>query len=240
MELIAYELTPELGQRLMPASGRRDWLETPATRFGRRCLPIMMANRAGWDIVLSEPVKATWTGGDDPGAVSASGCGLGAFGSGILTFRVAWLFRTPPGWNLLVRGPVNAPKDGICPLEGIVETDWANQTFTMNWQFTRPGTVVFGVEEPFCTILPQRRGELESVSPRIASIAEDPDSARGVYRFTKQRSSFLANRASDEWEGDYLRGEQVGEAERFPDHQRLVRLKPFEVPEVSPDRTEAK
>jgi hypothetical protein len=31
------------------------------------------------------------------------------------------LFRSPAGYNLLVPGPANYPKDGVRPLEGIVE-----------------------------------------------------------------------------------------------------------------------
>lgn len=47
------------------------------------------------------------------------------FGAGVVTFTVPYLFRTPPSYNLHVRGPTNMPKDGIYPLEGIVETDWS-------------------------------------------------------------------------------------------------------------------
>jgi hypothetical protein len=65
----------------------------------------------------------------------------GHFGCGVLTFRVSYLFRTPPGVNLWVKGPPNQPQDGIAPLEGIIETDWSPSTFTMNWKFTRPGRV---------------------------------------------------------------------------------------------------
>ena len=36
----------------------------------------------------------------------------------------------------MVRGPTNSPKDGIAALDGIIETDWAHSTFTMNWRFT--------------------------------------------------------------------------------------------------------
>ena len=40
------------------------------------------------------------------------------FGYGILTWTLPYLFRTPPDWNLLARGPSNLPKDGIQALEG--------------------------------------------------------------------------------------------------------------------------
>jgi hypothetical protein len=55
------------------------------------------------------------------------------FGSGIVTFSPPWLFRTPPGWDLYVKGPSNRWKVNCVPLEGIVETWWLNYTFTLNW-----------------------------------------------------------------------------------------------------------
>jgi hypothetical protein len=38
---------------------------------------------------------------------------LSHFGNGILTWNLPLLFRTPPGYNLLVRGPANYPKDAV-------------------------------------------------------------------------------------------------------------------------------
>ena len=54
------------------------------------------------------------------------------FGSGVLTFHAGYLFRTPPGWAVWARGAPNTVKDGIVPLDGLVETDWLPFTFTMN------------------------------------------------------------------------------------------------------------
>ena len=71
------------------------------------------------------------------------------FGEGVITWNIPFLFRTSPGYNLLVRGPSNWIKDGVQALEGIVETDWAVQTFTMDWKFTRPRRWVrFEADEP--------------------------------------------------------------------------------------------
>ena len=58
--------------------------------------------------------------------------------NGILTFDVAYIFRTPPGYHLLVSGPINTFKDGVAPMTAVVETDWLPYTFTFNYQFTRP------------------------------------------------------------------------------------------------------
>ena len=89
-----------------------------------------------------------WSGGKELEAIRIKTAGpahlapISHFGSGVLTFHVTVLFRTEPGINLWVTGPVNRPKDGIAPLSGVIETDWAPYTFTMNWLFTRPGQSV--------------------------------------------------------------------------------------------------
>ena len=65
------------------------------------------------------------------------------------------LFRTEPGYDLMVQGPDQPAQGWIAPLTGIIETDWAPYTFTMNWMFTRPGQVVrFEAGEPFCHFFP--------------------------------------------------------------------------------------
>ena len=72
------------------------------------------------------------------------------------------VFRTEPGWNLFVGGSPNEPKDGLYPLSGVIETDWAPYSFTMNWQFTRPDHwISFEEGEPFCFLYPVQRGLLE-------------------------------------------------------------------------------
>jgi hypothetical protein len=86
------------------------------------------------------------------------------------------LFRTPAGYNLLVRGPAKYPKDAVRPLEGIVETDWASASFSMSWKFTRKLMPVrFELDEPICMIVPQRRAELEEFAPELRRIENDED-----------------------------------------------------------------
>lgn len=64
-------------------------------------------------------------------------------------------------------GVPNLAKDGIAPLEGVVETDWLSFTFTMNWIFTRPGRVRFEADEPFCFITPVNYRAIEAFEPTI-------------------------------------------------------------------------
>lgn len=58
------------------------------------------------------------------------------FGSGIITWNLPFIFRTPRGYGLLVTGPSNCARRGIAPLDGCVETDWLPNGFTMNWKLT--------------------------------------------------------------------------------------------------------
>lgn len=94
---------------------------------------------------------------------------LSHFGHAVLTFNVNALFRTEPGYDLMVTGPLNQPKDGLQPLTGVAETDWAPFTFTMNWKFTRNlTTIAFECDEPSCRIFPLKRGLVEGFSRRSA------------------------------------------------------------------------
>ena len=191
LELIAYypakqpEVVPE------PAPRWREWMNFTTGRGANRCLPLLMANESGW--VLRNPAEFTvvWNGDDGRDGVTVtyeSGTPQHLqlagphFGSGVLTFDVPYLFRTEPGWNLLVRGPANWPKDGICALDGLVETDWAVATFTMNWKITRADhPITFEKDEPFCMIVPQRRGDLATFTPTTRTLRSDEET-RGQFK----------------------------------------------------------
>jgi uncharacterized protein DUF6065 len=213
-------------------------------RFANRCLPLLMANQAGWHISLDHAVHARWQGGKRRDAVvvesESSLAPKGHFGHGILTWHVPFLFRTDPGWNLLVRGPANLPKDGIAALEGLVESDWATATFTMNWQFTRPGEATWPAGEPFAMVVPQRRGHLEAVRPRLATLGVSPEEHRRHGEWRNSRKEFItALRARDPatvergWERHYFRGRTPGGV-AYGEHQTVLRLAPFNDVEPAP------
>jgi hypothetical protein len=218
--------------------------------FARRCLPLLMANQAGWWLLNSHPFVVTWNGASDRSNLCVrylSGDppypAISHFGHGLLTFRLPFLFRTPPGWNLLVRGPANMPKDGAAALEGLVEADWSVATFTMNWQLTRFNHgVKFVSGEPICMIVPVRRGELEGFRPQMMPLhrAEDEE---GYRAWRLSRDDFLRNlqvpgsiSRMAGWQRDYFLG-RAPDGSIFADHERRMHLKPFE--EVrGPGRTE--
>src|SRR5690349_11168623 len=125
---------------LRPAPATRDWMDATNNSYAYRCLPLNIANAHGWEILCPAAFSAEWSGerelsaltvavedakdGDEPPAISH-------FGHGILTFRLQAIFRTEPGYDLMVQGPNNQPKDAISPLSGIIETDWSPYSFTM-------------------------------------------------------------------------------------------------------------
>jgi Family of unknown function (DUF6065) len=157
------------------------------------------------------------------------------FGEGILTWSLPFLFRTPPGYNLHVRGPANWPKDGVYPLEGIVETDWLEATFTMNWKLTRANLpVTFEAGEPICMIAPVRRGELEAFEPAIRDIEAEPALMKAYQQWGESRERFNreledpdSDAAKSGWQKDYVRGMTMGGV-RAKEHQTKLKLKDFD------------
>jgi hypothetical protein len=231
------------GMEIRPAPVARAWMETPGGKFAKRCLPLLMANQAGWELLNPVGFNAIWEGTDELAAVkiwpdggSPKAWVTSHFGCGIITWHIPYLFRTPRGHNLLVRGPANMPKDGIAALEGIVETDWTSDTFTMNWKFTRPSQVVrFEPGEPMAMLLPIRRGELESFRPVIREAWSEPSTFAAFQQFAASRQEFLravkvpgssAERAG--WQRGYMLGRSA-DGSTAPEHQTRLQLAPFEV-----------
>lgn len=242
LPLIAYALLDQKWEfPLTAAPPGREWMEATPHRFAYRCLPMVIANQAGWLIHNPRKFVVTWTGGREPDAlkvryfgVSRSHHAASHFGCGVLTFAINYLFRTPPGYNLYVRGPANLPKDGVTALEGIVETDWSEATFTMNWVVTRrKHPIVFEKGEPIAMVSPIRRGELEQFRPEIYAIDDNAPLRAGYEAWMQSRVEFIAARRVPgseahrrRWQLHYMRGTTVTES-AAPEHQTALALAPF-------------
>ena len=240
MRLICYP-TSGTAPKLVPAPVERDWMDRTSDGFAYRCLPLNIANAHGWLLLNEAPFLAEWNGGDGLDAVAVQPAtpdtavlGASHFGFGVLTFHVKGLFRTEPGWDLLVTGPFNRPKDAIQPLSGIVETDWAPFSFTMNWKFTRKFTpVAFERDEPVCMLFPVQRGTVEQIEPEFRPLEADPEVRDAYTAWAESRRAFnekLADPGSEataeKWQKDYFRGSaRFGTTPR--DHRTRLRVKPF-------------
>lgn len=221
MELLCY-LYEGWDPRIRPATSRRDWMDATPEAFAYRCLPLNIANAHGWEILSPCSFEAEWTGGSRPEDVRITADAganplevpVALFGQGVITFHIQALFRTPPGWNLWVGGPPNSPRDGIAPLGGVIETDWSPYTFTMNWQFTRPGhRIRFEAGDVICHLFPVERDTVESVTPRFLPIESEPDLKQAFEAWSASREAFQAevalnppSRPADKWQKLYYRG----------------------------------
>ncbi|MHB2166331.1 DUF6065 family protein [Alsobacter sp. R-9] len=225
-----------------PAPVEREWMDAPAGRHAYRCLPLVIANASGWELLNPSGFSALWGGDTAVGGVhvvpdddAVPSLAIDHFGAGILTFRIPCLFRTPQGIDLMVTGPLNAAKDGIAALTGIVETDWAVATFTMNWRFTRPGvTVRFEAGEPFAHLMPLRRGLVEEMEPEWSFLSEDPVLAAGHAAWARSRREFNAGllepgRPADAplWQRHYHQGRSPDGQATSDDHRTRVKARPF-------------
>jgi hypothetical protein len=240
MKLIAY-MTDSWAPEIRPAPATRGWMDRLPEAFAYRCLPLNIANAHGWEIGCPRGFTARWDGGGDREAITITGdesegeLPVSHFGHGVLTFHVHCLFRSPPGINMFVTGPVNQPKHGIAALSGIVETDWSPYSFTMNWKFTAPNVdVAWKKGEAFLFFFPLQRDMIEAVEPEFRPIESDPDLAE---RFSTWRDARLQfNREIQEagspahhqrWQKHYYRGVQLDGSDGPPDHKVKLYVKPW-------------
>ena len=241
-EIVAYELFDQSAIDVKPAPIPRTWMEKTANRFAYRCLPMTIANQSGWFVTNGGSLSARWNGGnslDDTKLVFDESPPRddvrSFFGNGIITFNLPFLFRTPPEMNLWVKGPSNSPKDGVYPLEGIVEADWATSTFTMNWKITRPNHIVrFERGEPICMIVPVARGTVEQFIPVRRPISDDSQLMEAYNEWSRSRSKFNeqiqagdAGVLKEGWQKDYFQGRVSAAAEPLAQHQTRLRVKEF-------------
>ncbi|HWG58689.1 MAG TPA: DUF6065 family protein [Candidatus Acidoferrales bacterium] len=244
LRLIAYKT----GRTALPievASADRQWMDETPYGFANRCLPLRIANQAGWVILNDRKIEATWNGkagaGDlrikyyktrpDEDISKQPLFALSHFGSGILTWKIPYVFRTPPGYDLYVRGVTNCYKDGASALDGIVETEWSAGTFSMNWKLTRRKlTVTFEKGEPICMIFPWPRRDLERFRPEVKHIEQDQELAGKFKRWLAERESFIEKLNSAKtavWQGDYYAG-RFFQGAPFPEHQLKLEVHEFE------------
>ncbi|MDQ0458340.1 DUF6065 family protein [Rhizobium paknamense] len=244
MKLMFYRLNKPGGYApvIRPAPLRREWMDATKEKLAYRCTPMTIANVSGWELVLPCSVRVNWNGrnGRDDlhieivaGEHPVSDVAISHFGSGIVTFFAGYLVQTDPGAVLMVRGSPNSPKDGACPLEGMVETDWLPFPFTMNWMMTRPGEVTFNAGEPFSFLTPVNMSALDELQPELDSIDSNPSLFEECKAWQAARKSF--NRKLSEgdpvaleqgWQRNYLQGRSFGNLTATEFHLVKRKLRP--------------
>jgi hypothetical protein len=185
------------GWALRPSPQRRQWMNEHS--YAYHCLPLVIANQWGWQVLCPTDVEVTWDGSPGQGGLRLSMDSRFAtavksqFGMGIVTFSPPWLFRTSPGWSLYVKGPSNRWKNNCFPIEGVVETWWLNYTFTLNWKLVEPGTVVFAKGESLAQLIPVPHDTFANSRAVEAPIGlVEPEAGRELLAWRERRRAIAA------------------------------------------------
>jgi Family of unknown function (DUF6065) len=180
------------GWQLRPSPARRHWMDQSPHAY--KCLPMVIANQWGWQILCPTEVVVTWDGTAGPSGVTVeiapqyTPAIKSQFGSGIVTFSPPWLFRTSSGWDLYLKGPSNRWKDNCVPLEGVIETWWLNYTFTLNWKLVQPGTVTFARGESLGQLVPVPHATFQDATALEAPIGLiEPRAAQELLEWQEKR-----------------------------------------------------
>ena len=178
--------TAAFAPHIVPCTSERSWIDRLAEAGAAASPPVSLANTHGWELLVPAAFEIEWNGGpaatdlvvrgiepfpDDfpPEQFAASHAGLG-----IVSFNTGYLFRTPPGWNLLATGAFNEPRAGVAALTGIVETSATNDPLIMPWLMLAPGIVRFEADQVFCTVIPIQANVLEAWEFAIHDLGDDP------------------------------------------------------------------
>lgn len=216
MKITAYEIGG-IRLEIRPAPRTRDWMDDTHQHYAYRCLPMVMANQYGFELLAPEELEIWYGEGHDKSAIRFRPKVIWAcshFGFGVVTFTIPYLFRTPEGIHLYVGGPANMGKNKLAPLEGVVETDHAVQTFTMNWRFTSwHSGALFRKGEPICRIFPVRAGILEASMPRVIPHDLVPEEIMQAHmKWNDSRGKFNEGLSKGDsatvkagWQKDYLK-----------------------------------
>jgi hypothetical protein len=221
-------------QRLVSAPPRREWMDAFANHHPYRCLPLTIANSYGWQLILPAGLSAEWNGGyakEDLVITGGQHLALSNFACGILTFDVSYVFRTAPGYHLLVTGPTNVFKDGVAPMSAVIETDWLPYSFTFNYKFTRPGRVTWEAGEPYAQICVVQARLQDDIVPVIRDLRENPklDADHRAWRskraglYTRQRQE-RATASRGPWDRDYFLGRHADGRPAQVEHTMKLRL----------------
>lgn len=159
-------------------SKKRKWMDVN-NGHAYKCLPLVVANGFGWEIINPIEFEATWNGSEPPqnsilfkfsSSTAEEKTFIDSnqisshFGNGIITFSsLNFIIKTTKNHNIFLKGPTNHFKHGAHALEAIMESDWLPYTFTLNWKITKPNVLIkFEKGEPLACLFPFPRNYLES------------------------------------------------------------------------------
>ncbi|MBE2271906.1 MAG: hypothetical protein IAE80_26970 [Anaerolinea sp.] len=215
---------------VQPSDRLRASFETPMYQ----CLPMVTANTLGWTVYNRFDFSVVWRGGaetadvvvetDHPEWVASW------FGFGTFTIFPRFIVRTPPGVNLLVRPVPNIYKHNVQTFEGFIETDWMNNTFTLNFRMQMPVIrVTYKAGDPLAQLVPYGRHFVEGFDAEVVTSGDG-------YAKTMQEFALWREKRVDRvtthagYSLDYMRGEDI-HGNKFEDHVKVLKVAPIKVRE---------
>jgi hypothetical protein len=222
MKITAYQVIKDTLE-IKPSKTTRKWMDESINRHPYRCLPMLVANSYGWDLISKSEFTAEWNGGQYPKDViitkeSGTCFPTSHFGEGTITWHTGFLFRTEYPYGVFVTGSQNEPVKNITCLSGIVETHWLSFPFTLNWKFTTPSKIKVNIGDVISQLMPIKLDMFDHVEAEIKSIDNDPELKKEYEELCKHRSEFNSkpDRKKEEWQKNYFQGTKLsGESEEF-------------------------
>ncbi len=228
----------DAGQFIRPARGQRKWMDSTPEKYAYRCTPLSAANTLGWEILNPVLSEFIWNGMTPPEQIfiyqqpRTKYGPRSHFGSGVVTWDLPFLFRTPPGYGLMVTGPSNHDHANVTPLDGLIRTDWLPFPFTVNWRITVPGeTIRFEQHEPIARVFPVALDMVDEMHLDLHDLADDPKLQQQFSDWSRQRQQSYQRRRQktqqptadanydrkEYWGRDYVKGVRKDDsAERRP------------------------
>ena len=228
------------GWEIVPANVRRTWIDETHGQASK-CLPLLAANQMGYTILSPTDFAVVWSGKpqtdslkiiveDDKFAHHI----VSHFGHGIFTFKLPYIFRTSPEIGLFVRGATNFWVDGAVALDGFVETNWSNYSFTMNWKtITQNKVISFNKGEPICMIVPYPTRLLENLEVKYAPFKDASDEMKRIHsEWSAYRNNFnnRKDRKSGDWQKDYFVGRKCPFSGDSPENKGCPHRTKFKLP----------
>jgi hypothetical protein len=217
---IAYELHPQSDMRLSIAPVDRVWMDAAHQRAPYRCLPLVIANQAGWLIPSPAAFSVYWDGGPSKEHVHVAFDGPGGASA------VDQLFA-----SIVVSADVPSPAAQGDPR---ITSHFGNGivTFSIPYLFRTPrGIIERG--EPMCMLVPIPRGLAEQLRPIYLPLDTNPQLAKDYWAWERSRTDFNAALAAHQpdvvrraWQRDYVKG-VTPSGEHAQEHQTRLNLRDF-------------
>jgi hypothetical protein len=235
-QIIANYLFEDENCQIVLSKPKRNWMDETTDRFAYRCLPMSIVNQVTWDVLCPSTVKAHWNGGNHTSDLVIEypndtnfQYAKSEFGYGVLTFHTDFVLTTDNTICIYCKGPANLHKKNIQPLEGIIETFWLPFTFTMNWKFEEPGTIVFEKDEIMFSFFPIDLNFVEKfdVLKRPMNLDSSLHTKYQTYANSRTEHIDSGNTDGETWQKYYMRGVCPFSNKKHPQHKTKLNLKDF-------------